>query len=84
MAVTGFYYSNSHDQQSSAYGLLHARLSKTVQNWEFSIWARNLLDKDYTTRGFYFGNDPRKDYVAENYIQFGEPRRVGVTARYRF
>lgn len=79
-----FYYSNSHDQQSSAYGLLHARLSKTVQNWEFSIWARNLLDKDYTTRGFYFGNDPRKDYVAENYIQFGEPRRVGVTARYRF
>lgn len=79
-----FYYSNSHDQQSSSYGLVHARLSKTYNQWEFSLWARNLLDKDYTTRGFYFGNDPRKDYVAENYIQFGEPRRFGVTARYRF
>ena len=79
-----FYYSNSHDIQSSSYQLLHARLHYQVQNWEFSLWARNLLNEDYTTRGFFFGNDPRKEYAPENYVQYGEPRRVGVTARYRF
>ena len=70
MAVTGSTIRIAMINNRQLMGLLHARLSKTVQNWEFSIWARNLLDKDYTTRGFYFGNDPRKDYVAENYIQF--------------
>ncbi|RUO18979.1 hypothetical protein CWE08_10490 [Aliidiomarina iranensis] len=79
-----FYYSNSHDEQSDSYQLFHARLNYQLQNWEFSLWARNLFDKDYTTRGFFFGNDPRKDYAPENYVQYGEPRRVGVTARYRF
>ncbi len=79
-----FYYSNSHDEQSESYQLFHARLNYQWQNWEFSLWARNLFDKDYTTRGFYFGNDPRKEYAPENYVQYGEPRRVGITARYRF
>ncbi|WP_185960765.1 TonB-dependent receptor [Aliidiomarina halalkaliphila] len=79
-----FYYSNTHDQESSPYQLLHARLTYRVSDWELSLWARNILDEDYTTRGFFFGNDPRKDYAPETYVQWGEPRRIGLTARYRF
>jgi outer membrane receptor protein involved in Fe transport len=79
-----FYFSNSHNERASSYELLHARLNYQYGDWLFSLWARNLLDEDYETRGFYFGNDPRDEYTAKNYVQYGEPRRVGLTARYSF
>lgn len=79
-----FYFSNSHDEQSESYQLVHLRLNYNWQDWQFSVWARNLLDTDYETRGFYFGNDPRDEYTAKNYVQYGEPRRLGMTATYRF
>ena len=50
-----------------------------------ALWARNIGDTDYETRGFGgFGNDPRKGYAVEPYYQFGEPRVVGITASYAF
>ncbi|RUO29345.1 hypothetical protein CWE12_10210 [Aliidiomarina sedimenti] len=83
-ARDGFYFSNTHDQRSSSHQLLHARLNYFVGDWVLSLWGRNLTDEDYATRGFYFGNDPRDGYSAKNYVQYGEPRRVGFTARYQF
>lgn len=83
-ARDGFYFSNSHDEQASSYQLLHARLNYRLGDWVLSLWGRNLLDEDYETRGFYFGNDPRDEYAAHNYVQYGEPRRIGFTARYSF
>jgi hypothetical protein len=43
-----------------------------------------MLDEDYATRGFYFGNDPRDDYAAKAYTQLGEPAVVGLTLDYQF
>lgn len=80
----GFYFSNSHNQQADAMHLLHAQLSYNWQNWRLTLWGRNLTDQDYAIRGFYFGNDPRDEYVTETYKQYGEPRRFGLTARYQF
>ena len=50
---------------------------------EYSDVARNLLDKTYTVRGFYFGDEP-PDFDNKLYVQLGEPRNGGVhfTARY--
>lgn len=79
-----FYFSNSHDNRSSAYQLVHARLNYRLGDWLFSLWTRNLLDEDYETRGFSFGNDPRDEYAPASYVQYGEPRRFGLTARYSF
>ena len=79
-----FYFSDSHDQRSGSYELLNASLGYVMGPWDFRIWGRNLTDEDYATRGFYFGNDPRKFYVNETYIQYGEPRVFGINARYRF
>lgn len=81
---TDFYYSNTHDQKTASYALLHGSLNYTWQAWEFSLWARNVLNRDYATRGFFFGNDPRIEYAPKTYVQWGEPRRLGFTARYRF
>ncbi|OZB04275.1 MAG: hypothetical protein B7X54_08255, partial [Idiomarina sp. 34-48-12] len=50
--------------------------------WRITLWGRNLTDEDYATRGFYFGNDPRDEYQPTTYVQWGEPRRVGITFNY--
>ena len=80
-----FYFSDSHDQKSEAYILAHARLAYQIDNFELSLWGRNLTDKDYEVRGFYFENDPRDFYAKkENYTQLGEPRTFGLGLRYSF
>lgn len=81
-AKDDYYFSDSHNVQSDAYELLNMNLSYSSQRWSLSIWGRNLSNQDYAVRGFFFGeygNDPRKGYAPEPYIQFGEPRMIGVS-----
>ena len=64
--------------------LLNLKLSYQLDALELALWSRNALDEEYGVRGFYFGNDPRDGYSDHVYEQFGEPRRVGVSASYQF
>jgi len=83
-----FYFSNSHNEKSTAYELLNARLTYRGDNWDLSLWGRNLTDEVIYTRGFYFsnqfGNNPAKDYAPEAYYQLGEPRVAGISGSYTF
>ncbi|WP_337842803.1 TonB-dependent receptor [Rheinheimera sp.] len=79
-----FYYSDSHDARSEQMHLLNLRLQYQLEQWQFALWCRNALDEDYGVRGFYFGNDPRDGYTEHSYEQLGEPRRIGLSARYQF
>ena len=79
-----FYFSDSHGVQSNAYHLINANLSYTWEDWKLMLWGRNLTDEDYFVRGFYFGNDPRDNYLSKGYTQFGEPARVGITINLDF
>lgn len=79
-----FYYSNSHMAKSSSYALTNASLQYHEQNWTVTFWGRNLFDKEYATRGFFFGNDPSIGYVDRNYTQLGAPRTFGVTVSYDY
>ncbi|MEH6449039.1 MAG: TonB-dependent receptor plug domain-containing protein [Oleispira sp.] len=79
-----FYFSDSHDEQSKAYVLWHARIEYKVANFKTALYGRNLTGKDYATRGFGFGNDPRNGYSDTQHIQLGAPRLVGIEARYSF
>jgi iron complex outermembrane recepter protein len=77
-----FYFSDSHGIKSEPYELVNTNLSYTAQRWSLSLWGRNLGNEDYAVRGFFFGafgNDPRKGYAPEPYLQFGEPRMIGVS-----
>ncbi|MGL1957657.1 MAG: TonB-dependent receptor [Colwellia sp.] len=79
-----FYFSDSHDEKSDSVALLNASLSYLKENWQVKLWARNLTDKNYANRGFYFGNDPRDGYAAKQYTQLAEPLVFGVTLDYQF
>jgi outer membrane receptor protein involved in Fe transport len=58
---------------SKPYGLLHAKIGWETPRWSAYLSGRNLLDKRYPVRGFYFGDVP-PNFPNELYIQLGDPR----------
>jgi iron complex outermembrane receptor protein len=80
----GFYYDLPPNwTRSSPYGLLNGKLGWDTERMEVYLWGRNLLNKDYTVRGFYFGDEP-PDFPTKLYTQLGEPRNWGVHFTVRF
>lgn len=79
-----FYFSNSHHQKSSAYALLNSSINYKLGDWNLTLWGKNLLDKDYATRGFFFGNDPATGYADTKYTQKGDPRVVGLSVSWDY
>ena len=71
------------DTRSSAYGLVNGKLGWDTSRWEVYLWGRNLLNKNYTVRGFFFGDEP-PDFTNKLYVQLGEPRNGGVHFTVRF
>ncbi len=69
--------------RSHAYGLMHAKAGFERERWAVQLWGRNLLDKRYAVRGFYFGNEP-PDFPNKLYLQLGEPRTWGIDVTFRF
>jgi outer membrane receptor protein involved in Fe transport len=78
-----FYFDVSHDQKSSAYELVNARLGYQAERWSLQLWGRNLFDREYAVRGFYFGNEP-PDFPNTLYTRLGDARQLGVTFDMRF
>lgn len=78
-----YYFSDTHDQQSHFYGLLNTYIDYQFKKLNISLWAKNIFDKDYSTRGFYFANEP-PDWNDKLYTQKGAPRTVGITLRSSF
>jgi iron complex outermembrane recepter protein len=81
--VDAFYFSESHPQRSSAYALVNLRAGIERGGWRASLWARNLFDRSWAQRGFYFGNEP-PDFPNRLYLQPGDPRQLGMTVSYEW
>jgi len=77
-------YGYYHDGMIERATLANASLSRQLGDTKLTLWARNLLDEDTYVHGLYFGNDPRTGYVPERYLQYGEPRVIGLTVRHSF
>lgn len=77
-----FYFDVSHDQRSRPYQLVNARIGFEANSWSLHLWGRNLFDREYAVRGFYFGNEP-PDFPPRLYTRLGDPRQVGLTFEMR-
>ncbi len=85
--VDAFFYDNVHDMKSDNYTITNARIGYETNKWEVYLWAKNLFDEDYTTRGFFFANDPAYGFGADpakTFERLVDPRQIGVTTRLRF
>jgi outer membrane receptor protein involved in Fe transport len=71
----GAYYFDlpPNETKSSPYGLLNGKIGWEKARWSAYLSGRNLLDKRYPVRGFYFGDVP-PNFSNELYIQLGDPR----------
>ena len=80
---SGFYYSDSHNNKSDSYILINSSFGYNYGDWVVELWARNLFDEYYATRGFYFGNEA-PDFADTLYERHGDPRHIGLSIRYDF
>jgi len=86
--VTGrgsFYYDlPALDPYSShAYVLLNLKAGVIRDRWSADLWIRNVTDRDYAVRGFYFADVP-PDFAYQQFLQLGAPRQIGATVSYSF
>jgi iron complex outermembrane recepter protein len=83
-AADDFYFDvPPNPSRSSAYILTHVKLGFEAPGWSVYAWGRNVFDHDYAVRGFFFGNEPPL-FADKRYVQLGEPRQFGITARWEF
>ena len=78
---SSYYFSDSHNNKSEAYSLTNINLGQSFQRFNIMLWVRNIFDKKYTTRGFYFGLIP-PNYPEQLWKSYGDPRHFGVTIDY--
>ncbi len=78
-----FFFDYGHDQMSKPYGLTNLTVGRDWGGWSAKFWIRNLFDKEYFVRGFYFGNEP-PDFPNKLYTRLGDPRHFGLTLSYRW
>lgn len=80
----GFYYDlPPNPTRSHPYGLANVKLGWRNARYDANVWVRNLLDKGYTVRGFYFGDVP-PDFPNQVFTQLGDPRTFGAHLTVRF
>jgi outer membrane receptor protein involved in Fe transport len=63
--------------------LTHLKAGVSGKHCRAEVWVRNLFDRYYSQRGFYFGLEP-PDFTPTRYVQAGDPRHAGVTLTYTF
>ena len=63
--------------------MINARLGFEKDNWSIQLWGKNFTDRDFSVRGFYFGNEP-PDFLSAVYTRLGDPRQIGLTFDMRF
>jgi iron complex outermembrane receptor protein len=70
----GYYFDlPPNETTSNPYGLLNGKIGWETARWSAYLSGRNLLNKRYPVRGFYFGDVP-PNFANEVYIQLGDPR----------
>lgn len=78
-----YYFSDSHSNKSAPYSLTNITIGKSFRKFDVKFWVRNIFDKRYAVRGFYFGLIP-PEYNNELWLSYGDPRQLGLTIDYNF
>lgn len=70
---------DNRNQQQRAYALVNARLNYDSDTIFASLWAKNILNREYSV----YGLDLRSTFGFD-YLAFGSPRTFGATMGFRF
>lgn len=87
--ITGsdaYFEENTIEEKRNAYDVVNASFGYRYENWTFTFWSKNLLDRGYEDRVFFFDNfdpDPATS-GKQRYESPAAPRTFGVTANYKW
>jgi len=80
----GYYFDlPPNETTSKPYGLVNGKIGWETARWSAYLSGRNLLDKRYPVRGFYFGDVP-PNFNNQVYIQLGDPRTWAASVTVKF
>ena len=82
--VDAYFEENTHEEKRNAYNVVNVSFGYRYENWTFTIWSKNLFDRGYEDRVFFFDNydpDPATS-GKQRYEAPAAPRTFGVTANY--
>ena len=82
-----FYESNNPDNRDqrirSKFSICNSVIGYRYEDWTLTIWGRNIFDKEYEKRIFYFGNEG-PNYTPTRYENPANPQQFGVTVNYQW
>ena len=58
-------------------------IGKSYKKINVKLWAKNIFDRRYPVRGFYFGLIP-PEFENKLWLSYGDPRQLGLTIDYKF
>ncbi|HEX2975783.1 MAG TPA: TonB-dependent receptor, partial [Bacteroidales bacterium] len=70
------FWNEENKNHQSYYGLLDGKLSFTRKSLQFDLWAKNLLNAEYSS--FFF------EALGNKYVQTGKPAQFGVNLGLKF
>ena len=78
-----FYIDDQSDQKTTPFNISNFNISYNNKNINYIFWGKNIFDKKYIVRGYWFdlgiGNDGEKFYK-----MYGDPSHYGLSIRYNF
>ena len=77
---SSYFYSDSHDYKSDPYFLTNFTIGQLFGRINLKFWVKNVFDKRYPIRGFYFALTP--DGSEKLFKSYGDPRHFGFTLDY--
>ena len=78
--VDSYYFSENNDFKSDPYNLLNGSILYKVDSFDVIFWGKNLTNKKYALRGFYFALDP--SYENKQFFHMSNPLEFGITLKY--
>ena len=77
-----YHESNSHKEKRSSYTVFNSEIGYRHNNWKLSFWGRNLFDRQFENRVFFFDNyDPNGGGI-QRYESPADPQQFGATFNY--
>ncbi|NDV61313.1 TonB-dependent receptor [Puniceicoccales bacterium CK1056] len=80
----GYTFDVANQQSLAAYTLVSLSAGWRTDTWSLTLWANNLLDERYDTRGFYFANEPPAYDNPRKWVSQGSPRQLGLSFKKTF
>jgi outer membrane receptor protein involved in Fe transport len=77
-----YYESNSHNEKRSEFAVFNAAIGYRYENWTLTVWGKNIFDREYEKRVFYFANDTPDYTDVKRFEDLANPQQFGATLNY--